>query len=76
MGVGIIEYLCVNSTHNITADVPEPVVVHEGALAYCPMGDVDGHEWCRTGGKTLATVREWLGRPEPRSASAKNQTAA
>ena len=76
MGVGIIEYVCISSAHDIPADVPEPVIAHEGALAYCPMGDAAGHEWWRTGGKTLATVREWLGRPESRPMGSGKQTAA
>ena len=59
----VIEHLCANPTHQIPEDVATPLVVHGDRWGYCPAGSVDGHDWRATGGKTLATVREWLGRP-------------
>jgi hypothetical protein len=59
----VIEYLCANPAHQVPVDVGNPVIPHAGRWAYCPAGEADGHDWRATGGKTLATVREWLGRP-------------
>jgi hypothetical protein len=60
---GIIEYFCSNPAHRPTRDADAPLLVYDGGAGYCPAGDVGGHEWCATGGRTLATVREWLARP-------------
>lgn len=60
----VIEHLCANPVHQVPVDVENPVIQHAGRSAYCPLGrEADGHDWRATGGKTLATVREWLGRP-------------
>ena len=64
---GVIEYLCASADHQPPEDAAEPVVVHAGCLAYCPLGAADGHDWRATGGKTLPTVREWLGRSTART---------
>jgi hypothetical protein len=60
---GVIEHLCARQEHQLPEDVASPVIVYAGKWGYCPAGPVDGHEWRATGGRTLATVREWLGRP-------------
>ena len=70
---GVIEYLCARPEHQPAEDAAEPVVVYAGRLAYCPLGATDGHDWRATGGKTLPTVREWLGRSGARTA---NRTTA
>jgi hypothetical protein len=44
-------------------DAETPVIVYADRWGYCPAGAADGHDWRATGGRTLATVREWLGRP-------------
>ena len=63
----VIEFLCAQVDHQIAQDVADPVMVHAGAGAYCPSGDSsDDHDWRGTGGRTLPTVREWLGRPDGR----------
>ncbi|HVR88496.1 MAG TPA: hypothetical protein VHG53_02995 [Candidatus Limnocylindria bacterium] len=59
----IIEHLCANPDHRPPEDVEHPFVLHAGKLAYCPSAAADDHDWRATGGKTLTTVREWLGRP-------------
>jgi hypothetical protein len=59
----IIEHLCANPDHQVPEDVGDPVIRHAGQWGYCPAGATDGHDWRATGGKTLATVRDWLGRP-------------
>ena len=59
----IIEYLCTREEHQVAADAPDPIVAHDGGLGYCPAGVADGHDWRVTGGRTLATVREWMRRP-------------
>jgi len=63
--VAVIEHLCAKPEHQLPQDVGSPVVLHAGAWAYCPAGAADDHDWRATGGRTLATVREWLGRPSP-----------
>ena len=60
---GIIEHLCARPEHQPPEDVAEPVIVYAGALGYCPSGTAEGHDWRATGGRTLGTVRDWLGRP-------------
>lgn len=60
---GIIEHLCARPDHQPSEDVAEPVIMYAGAWSYCPSGSAEGHDWRATGGRTLATVREWLGRP-------------
>lgn len=60
---GIIEHLCARPEHQPPEDVAEPVIFYAGALGYCASGMAEGHDWRATGGRTLATVREWLGRP-------------
>jgi hypothetical protein len=62
----VIEYLCAQAEHQIAQDVAEPVLRHAGVGAYCPSGASGDHDWRATGGRTLATVRDWLGRPEGR----------
>jgi hypothetical protein len=61
----VIEHLCASPAHQVPVDVRTPVIPYAGRWAYCPAGEADGHDWRATGGKTLATVREWLGRPVP-----------
>lgn len=58
----VIEYLCASEGHQWPEDAPRPLIMHEGGCGYCPAGAADGHDWRATGGKTLATVREWMGR--------------
>jgi hypothetical protein len=63
----VIEFLCAQVDHQIAEDVADPVMVHAGVGAYCPSGaSSDDHDWRGTGGRTLPTVREWLGRPDGR----------
>ena len=59
----VVEYLCASQEHQSAVDAPDSLLNHDGACGYCPAGAADGHDWRATGGKTLATVREWLGRP-------------
>jgi hypothetical protein len=59
---GVIEHLCARQEHQILEDVASPVIVYAGSWSYCPAGEADGHDWRATGGRTLATVREWMGR--------------
>lgn len=66
----VIEHLCVSEQHQVPEDAPNPVVAYAGAWGYCPAGAADGHEWRATGGRTLATVREWMRRPDARTAGA------
>ena len=61
----VIEHLCANPAHQPAVDVSAPVIPYSGRWAYCPAGESEGHDWRATGGKTLATVREWLGRGGP-----------
>ena len=61
--VAVIEHLCAKPEHQLPQDVGSPVVLYAGAWGYCPAGATDDHDWRATGGRTLATVREWLGRP-------------
>jgi hypothetical protein len=58
----VIEYLCASEEHDSTTDAPNPLIMHEGGCGYCPAGASEGHDWRATGGKTLTTVREWMGR--------------
>jgi len=62
---GIIEHLCAKPEHQIPEDVSSPVIVYAGSWSYCPAGEADGHDWRATGGRTLATVRDWMGRRQP-----------
>lgn len=59
----IIEHLCAKPDHQVPEDVGNPVIRQADGWGYCPAGASDGHDWRATGGKTLATVRDWLGRP-------------
>jgi hypothetical protein len=59
---GVIDYLCTSEAHQILEDAPNPVVACDGGRGYCPAGAAEGHDWRATGGRTLATVREWMGR--------------
>jgi hypothetical protein len=59
----LIEHLCANPAHQPPEDVTSPVIMYADRWGYCPAGAVDGHDWRATGGHTLATVRDWLGRP-------------
>ena len=59
----VIEHLCANQEHQLPADVASPVIAYADRWGYCPAGVAEGHDWRATGGRTLATVREWLGRP-------------
>ena len=61
---GVIEYICTNPEHRPPQDAPDAVFEHAGVLAYCPLAGTEDHDWRATGGKTLTTVREWLGRPK------------
>lgn len=60
----VIEHLCATPEHQVAHDVTDPLVKHAGTWGYCPAGLADAHDWRETGGKTLTTVREWLGRPD------------
>ncbi|HEV2010893.1 MAG TPA: hypothetical protein VGS17_07700 [Candidatus Limnocylindria bacterium] len=62
----VIEHLCAKAEHQIGRDVSDPLIRHAGTWGYCPAGlsDDDDHDWRETGGKTLTTVRQWLGRPD------------
>ena len=60
----VIEYLCASEAHQSPDDALNPLIMHDGGCGYCPAGAAEGHDWRATGGKTLATVREWMGRPE------------
>ena len=59
----VIDHLCASEEHQVPEDAPRPVMAYEGGWGYCPAGAVTGHDWRATGGRTLATVREWMGRP-------------
>jgi len=59
---GVIDYLCASEEHQVQEDAPSPVIACDGGRGYCPAGAVTGHDWRATGGRTLATVREWMGR--------------
>lgn len=59
----VIEHLCASPAHQLPDDVESPIVTYAGRWAYCPAGVAEGHDWRATGGKTLATVRDWMGRP-------------
>jgi len=59
----VIEHLCASQEHQVPEDVASPVIVCAGRWGYCPAGVAEGHDWRATGGRTLATVREWMGRP-------------
>lgn len=59
----VIEHLCASPAHQLPDDVESPIVIYAGRWAYCPAGVAEGHDWRATGGKTLATVRDWMGRP-------------
>jgi hypothetical protein len=65
----VIEHLCANPEHQLLEDVASPLISYADRWGYCPAGAADGHDWRATGGKTLATVREWLGRPSPPNAT-------
>jgi hypothetical protein len=60
---GVIEHLCASPEHQPAEDAASPVIIYANKWGYCPAGAADGHDWRATGGRTLATVREWLGRP-------------
>jgi hypothetical protein len=66
----LIEHLCASPGHQLPEDAAIPVIPHAGRLGYCPTGATEGHDWRATGGKTLATVCEWLGRPAERNSEA------
>ena len=59
---GVIDYLCTSEAHQVPEDAPSPVIACEGGRGYCPAGAAEGHDWRATGGRTLTTVREWMGR--------------
>ena len=59
----VIEHLCASQDHQPAEDAAAPVIRYAERWGYCPAGAADGHDWRATGGRTLATVREWLGRP-------------
>ncbi len=59
---GVIDYLCASQEHLVAEDAASPVIRYDGGWGYCPAGAADGHDWRATGGRTLATVREWMGR--------------
>jgi hypothetical protein len=63
-----MEFLCAHVDHQVAVDVANPVMDYRGVGAYCPSGRAveDDHDWRPTGGRTLPTVREWLGRPDGR----------
>ena len=60
---GVIDYLCACEAHHVPADAACPVIAFDAGRGYCPAGAAEGHDWRATGGRTLATVREWMGRP-------------
>ncbi|MEA2661540.1 MAG: hypothetical protein QOH08_1112, partial [Chloroflexota bacterium] len=55
---------CAKAEHQVPRDAPDPLIKIAGTWGYCPAGPLGDHDWRETGGKTLPTVREWLGRPE------------
>lgn len=59
---GVIDYLCASEAHHVPVDAASPVIVFDGGRGYCPAGASEEHDWRATGGRTLATVREWMGR--------------
>jgi len=59
----VIEHLCASQEHQPPEDAATTVIRYADRWGYCPAGAADGHDWRATGGRTLATVREWLGRP-------------
>jgi len=59
----VIEHLCASQDHQPPEDAAVSVIRYADRWGYCPAGAADGHDWRATGGRTLATVREWLGRP-------------
>jgi len=59
----VIDYLCIRPDHQLPEDAAAPVVVCDAGRGYCPAGGAEGHEWRATGGRTLATVRDWMRRP-------------
>lgn len=60
--MSVVEYLCASPAHQLPEEVPNPLVACGGSHGYCPAGAETGHDWRATGGRTLATVREWMGR--------------
>ena len=58
----VIDYLCASQEHQVPEDAARPVIAYDGGWGYCPAGATTGHDWRATGGRTLATVREWMGR--------------
>jgi hypothetical protein len=59
----IVDYLCASEEHQVAEDAASPVIRCDGGWGYCPAGAPSGHDWRATGGRTLATVREWMRRP-------------
>lgn len=59
---GVIDYLCASVAHHVEVDAASPVIAFDAGRGYCPAGASEGHDWRATGGRTLATVREWMGR--------------
>jgi hypothetical protein len=59
----VIEHVCASPEHQLPEDVADPVIRYAERSGYCPAGETDGQDWRATGGRTLGTVREWLGRP-------------
>jgi hypothetical protein len=59
---GVIDYLCASEAHHLPEDAASPVIEFDGGRGYCPAGASEGHDWRATGGRMLATVREWMGR--------------
>ncbi len=64
----VIDYLCASEQHQVSEDAANPVISFDGGRGYCPAGAALGHDWRATGGRTLATVREWMGRKAPMEA--------
>jgi hypothetical protein len=62
---GVIDYLCTSEAHQVPEDAPNPVIPCDWGRGYCPAGAAEGHDWRATGGRTLTTVREWMGRLVP-----------
>lgn len=45
MGTQRIEFVCVRAAHHRRQAMAEDVCEFAGFLAYCPAGDIGGHEW-------------------------------
>ena len=40
-----VQFVCMRPSHHRHRTRPLSVCEHKGCAAYCPAGDVDGHDW-------------------------------